>query len=302
MESIFVECEIHAPIDRVWELTQTPELHGRWDLRFSSITYLPKEEGEPQQFLYETRIGFGLKISGKGESVGEKNKPDGTRTSALKFWSDEQLSLIQTGSGYWQYEPQGDESQGGGTQFRTRYDYVVRHGAFGRGLDIFFRPLIGWATAWSFDSLRLWAEKGVRPEESRGFALVHLLARGALAFVWIYHGLVPKLLFPMTGEIDISVASGIPRGIAPAINTAAGIGEVLFGLALLVFWRARWMLAIQIPLLIGLLAPIALTRPALFTQPFQPLTLNLLMIVLALCGFLTSKELPSARNCRRKPR
>ncbi len=296
MRSIYVECPIRAPIDRVWALTQTPELHGRWDLRFSSITYLPRPEGEPQTFLYETRIGLGLKISGKGETVGEANRPDGTRTSALKFWSDEPLSLIRQGSGYWQYEPQE-----GRVLFRTRYDYEVRHGLFGKALDLVFRPLIGWATAWSFDSLRLWAERDVRPEESRGFAIVHLLARSTLAFTWLWHGLVPKLLFPTTGEVAVSVASGIPVGIAPTINTLAGVGEILFGLALIVFWRWRFLLAIQVPLLLALLVPIALKRPAMFTAPFQPLTLNLTMAILALCGFLTSKDLPRAHNCRRTP-
>lgn len=296
MESIFVECPIRAAIDRVWTLTQTPELHERWDLRFTSITYLPRAEGEPQTFLYETRIGFGLKISGQGETVGEANRPDGTRTSALKFWSDEPLSLIRKGSGYWQYEPQGDV-----LLFRTRYDYEVRHGALGRAMDLVFRPLIGWATAWSFDSMRLWAERDIRPEESRGFAFVYLLARTTLAFTWLWHGLVPKLLFPHTGEIAVSVASGIPADVAPTVNTLAGFGEVLFGLAILVFWRWRLLLAIQIPLLLALLVPIALKSPALFTAPFQPLTLNLTMPILALCAFVVSRELPSARNCRRRP-
>lgn len=296
MASIYVECPIHASIERVWTLTQTPELHGRWDLRFSSITYLPLQEGEPQTFLYETRIGLGLKISGKGETVGEANRPEGTRTSALRFWSDEPLSLIRMGSGYWQYEPKGDR-----LLFRTRYDYEVRHGALGRLADLAFRPLIGWATAWSFDCLRLWAERDVRPEESRGFALIHLLARSSLAFVWLWHGLVPKLLFPNTGEIGVSVASGIPAALAPTINTLAGVGEIGFALALLVFWRWRLLLAVQIPLLLALLLPIALRRPAMLTAPFQPLTLNIMMVVLAACALIASKDLPSARHCRRAP-
>lgn len=34
-----------------------------------------------------------------------------------------------------------------------------------------FHPLIGWATAWSFDRLRLWIERGIPPEVSRDRAL-----------------------------------------------------------------------------------------------------------------------------------
>lgn len=72
--SIYVEILIHADIDRLWSYTQTPELHERWDLRFSRIEYLPRpDERLPQQFLYTTRIGFGMSISGKGESAGSQH-------------------------------------------------------------------------------------------------------------------------------------------------------------------------------------------------------------------------------------
>ena len=112
---------------------------------------------------------------------------------------------------------------------------------------------------------------------------------------------MPKLLFPNTGEVAVSVASGIPVGIAPTINTLAGIGEIGFALALVLFWRWRLLLLVQIPLLLGLLIPIAFRRPSMLTTPFQPLTLNLSMAALALCALVVSKDLPSARNCRRMP-
>jgi hypothetical protein len=41
-KGIYVEIFIRAPIERVWTLTQQPDLHQRWDLRFSEIQYLPK--------------------------------------------------------------------------------------------------------------------------------------------------------------------------------------------------------------------------------------------------------------------
>ncbi|GAK06863.1 hypothetical protein [Geomicrobium sp. JCM 19038] len=60
---IYVELDINAPIEDVWETTQNPKLHERWDLRFSQIDYLPKDhEDDVQTFQYETRIGFGLRI------------------------------------------------------------------------------------------------------------------------------------------------------------------------------------------------------------------------------------------------
>jgi hypothetical protein len=58
--SIYVEVLVRAPLETLWAHTQTPELHERWDLRFSRIDYLPQaHESEPQRFRYTTRVGLG---------------------------------------------------------------------------------------------------------------------------------------------------------------------------------------------------------------------------------------------------
>lgn len=72
---IYVEIVIKAPMDQLWFHTQTPDLHQRWDLRFSEITYLPRShDDEPQRFMYKTNIGFGIRIAGEGETTGAKEK------------------------------------------------------------------------------------------------------------------------------------------------------------------------------------------------------------------------------------
>ena len=91
-----------ADMDLVWRLTQEPGLHQQWDLQFTRIEYLPKAGGEdPQCFLYETRIGFGMVIHRTGKSVATRLSQDGTATSSLKFASEDKLSLISGGAGYW---------------------------------------------------------------------------------------------------------------------------------------------------------------------------------------------------------
>ncbi len=173
--SIYVETLIRAPLDALWTHTQTPELHQQWDLRFSRIAYLPRPDpAAPRRFLYATDIGFGLRIEGGGETLGNRDGPAGERTSALRFWSDDPKSLIRAGSGYWRYVPTAD-----GVRFLTRYTYGTRFGASGALFDRWvFRPLIGWATAWSFDCLRLWLERGTPPRVSLRRALVYALTVG----------------------------------------------------------------------------------------------------------------------------
>lgn len=161
--SIYVEILVRAPMEVLWTHTQTPELHEQWDLRFSRIEYLPRAtSAEPQRFRYSTRIGCGLEVTGDGETLGHCDGADGSRTSALKFWSATWFSLIREGRGYWKYIPTDD-----GVRFVTWYDYRTRFGTMGALLDRFaFRPLLGWATAWSFDRLRLWLEEGIEPRQA----------------------------------------------------------------------------------------------------------------------------------------
>src|SRR6185295_8912535 len=105
MPGIYVEIDMQCAMEDLWSKTQSPELHSRWDLRFTDIEYLPRpDSSQPQRFLYATRIGFGLRIAGEGETLGTRQADD-SRTSALKFWSEDPKSLIREGSGYWQYIP-----------------------------------------------------------------------------------------------------------------------------------------------------------------------------------------------------
>jgi uncharacterized membrane protein YphA (DoxX/SURF4 family) len=296
MPGIYVEIDIHCSMEGLWEKTQTPHLHRQWDLRFTAIEYLPRPDAtQPQRFLYTTRVGFGLNIAGEGESVGT-HESDGSRTSALKFWSDDWKSLIKVGSGYWQYIPVP-----GGIRFLTWYDYTTRFGFAGRLLDtIFFRPMLGWATAWSFDRLRLWLEQNREPAVSFRQSLIYGISRIAVAFVWIYHGLIPKLLFTHHDEFDILLASGFPP---QHVNTAvmiAGFAEIALGILLLVAWRVRALLVVTIALMIVALISVAIPAPEYLVATFNPVTLNVLVIVLSAIGLIAGKDLPSARRCRRR--
>lgn len=295
---IYVEIRIRGAMDELWEKTQDPALHQRWDLRFTRIEYLPRPDpAQPQRFLYATRIGFGLGIDGEGESVGTRDYANGRRTSALKFWSADAKSLIREGAGYWQYIPDGD-----GIRFLTWYDYRTRWGWLGRVLDAALRPLIGWATAWSFDRLRLWIERGVDPAAAMRLAAVHAAARVALSFIFLWHGVVPKLLLRHPDEVAMLTDGGLSLAAAQRGVMAAGIAEVLLGLVLLFAWRVRGLFLLVIALMLATSVSVATTSPRYLGVAFTPVTLNLAVAVLALIGWIASTDLPSARRClRRKP-
>lgn len=155
----YVEIFIAAPLERVWELTQDPAQHARWDGRFSAIHPTAVRDNGAQEFRYELGLGVHT-IRGTGVSLGEKRAAAGTRTSALLFTTEDPLSPLGTGRGYWRYIPEG-----GGVRFITGYDYEPGWGWLGRIADpLVTRRFVWWLTAWSFDRLRIWAEDGTEPE------------------------------------------------------------------------------------------------------------------------------------------
>jgi hypothetical protein len=290
---IYVEILIRAGVDEIWRCTQVPELHQQWDLRFTAIDYLPKRaEDEPQRFRYATRIGFGLEIQGEGESTGTREEATGLRTSALKFWSADPKSLIEEGSGYWRYVPTA-----GGVRFLTWYDYRTRFGAAGRLIDwLVFRRLIGWATAWSFDRLRLWVDRGVPPGISMRMASIHALARLGIAFIWLWQGLVPKLIYASADEKAMIAAASLPLSLLQVI----GALELAFAAATLGLWRWRTLFLWNTLAMAVALVAVALQSPSYLAAAFNPVSLNVGMVALSIAGYLSAAELPSAARCLRR--
>ena len=293
---IYVETRIRVPMDALWHHTQQPKLHECWDLRFSEIDYLPRSsESEPQRFRYATRIGLGLPITGEGESVGHRDLVDGSRSSALRFSSADPRSLIRQGGGYWKYIPTAD-----GIRFLTWYDYQPRFGVVGYVIDrLLFRPLMGWATAWSFDRLRLWLERGVHPATAFRQALTHGVARMALVFIFAYQGLVPKLLAHHADELAMLRDAGLSGHAVSLALVLAGVAEMVFALALLFCWRSRWPAVLTLALMAMATVGVGVRSPAYLEAAFNPVSLNLAVAALALVDLLNLTDLPSASRCLR---
>jgi hypothetical protein len=146
---IVVEALIPAPVEVVWARTQEPEQHTRWDVRFTSITYLPECDSRGFHLMdYRTHLGFGLEVKGWGRYLA--NTP--LVRSTFEFGSDDFRSLILKGRGLWLYERRPE-----GTFFKTVFDYQTRHGVVGELLDAFlFRPVMQLGTEWGFETLRRW--------------------------------------------------------------------------------------------------------------------------------------------------
>ncbi|OBZ17348.1 DoxX-like family protein [Bacillus sp. FJAT-26390] len=293
---IYVELDIHTTLEELWEHTQSPMLHQQWDLRFSEISYLPKlNEHEKQNFLYETRIGFGLKIKGTGETSHSPAPSMSERLSVLSFASEQPVSLIRHGGGYWKYKVNNNE-----VTFMTLFDYRTRFGVAGRLLDRFiFRPLFGYATAWSFDRLRIWLEQKIPPSVTAERAITHYVSVIFIMLLWLYEGIVPKLLYPDAGELTLMKQVGWFAGNELLMVHFIGIGEVALGIISAIFHRKNGIYIAQILLLLVLTLPALLYDPRVLMSPFNPLTLALPMIGLCLIARWSGRHLPQASRCKR---
>jgi len=222
---------------------------------------------------------------------------DGSRSSALSFASGEPLSIIRDGSGYWKYIPTTE-----GIRFLTRYDYRTRFGRTGRLFDrTIFRPLIGWATAWSFDRLRLWLEQSVDPAQAMRHTMVHVIARVALSAIFAYQGVVPKLLARHSDEIAMLGDAGVSIGRTGAALNALGVAELTLAAALLIAWNRRWPALVCLASMLAATTVVAARSPRFFEAAFNPFSLNVAVASLSAIDLIVLASVPSAARCLRRP-
>lgn len=208
-------------MERVWNLSQDPALHPRWDLRFSRIIPTQRNDQGLLRFRYEFGLPFHV-IQGTGTSLGHRYRPDGQATSVLKFDTADPVSPIGQGSGYWRYIPTED-----GVRFITGYNYQPGMGSLGKALDVWlFRPVLGWATAISFDRLRMWAESDLDPKDSRNRWFLDATARagcGLTACILLRRALAGRTPGPAVLGLTAAAASWI----LPAHRTVPRAGRCL---------------------------------------------------------------------------
>lgn len=115
---------------------------------------------------------------------------------------------------------------------------------------------------------------------------VVLISRVALAFVWIYQGIVPKLVCQSPVELGLLAHLGPLYGF---LCSVMGYGEMAFGLLILLSpWR--WPFLLNIAAMLSLLGFVSLYEPKLLTEAFNPVTLNVAVIALSILAFISMRK------------
>ena len=108
------------------------------------------------------------------------------------------------------------------------------------------------------------------------------IARYIVSFSWLYHGIFPKLIHIAPLEKLMTASAGFSEEVSYYITKSAGVGEVIFGITLFIFYRSKFIVLINIVGLIALLLFVAALQPQLLIEAFNPVTTNIPIIGLSL--------------------
>ena len=118
---------------------------------------------------------------------------------------------------------------------------------------------------------------------------INTLSRFSLAFILIYQGLIPKILWLDDTELLLVELHSFQYP-AQVISLVAGIFEVLLGLIIVFFKTSKLILYFTILLFSLLLIDVALVQPQLFIKAFNPITINISSIALSFTALFSSSK------------
>lgn len=126
-----------------------------------------------------------------------------------------------------------------------------------------------------------------------------IISRVALGIVWLYEGLVPKLLFLRADEIDLVRRSGLFWSTPEWTLQILGFVQIAIGIWLIVGVAERLAIAIATMSMFVLIALVASGNPGMLTDPYGALVKDFCLIACAItvwmlapidagCGKLTA--------------
>ena len=121
------------------------------------------------------------------------------------------------------------------------------------------------------------------------FGRVRQVGTLTVAGIWLYQGLVPKLLGPHPDEVAMSMAFGIPQNLQAPVSHAAGAGEVLLGLLILLLPHRAWPQILSAVSTAVLLAFVVIYVPHFLAGAFNPVVMNVASIALSIVALIALK-------------
>lgn len=112
----------------------------------------------------------------------------------------------------------------------------------------------------------------------------------SLAALWIYQGLIPKILFKADDERRIWMLQGFNEHTALSFMQCSGAIEIIFGALFLTGYKILALHYLNIVGMLGLSFLILLVDPHYFTQAFNPFVMNIAMLALSVTAIHLIKD------------
>ncbi|MCX5468287.1 DoxX-like family protein [Acinetobacter nematophilus] len=113
---------------------------------------------------------------------------------------------------------------------------------------------------------------------NRALLSIHI----TLAVLWIYQGLVPKVIFKGIEEQQFWQFTGIQFLSIPRLIELSGIGEIIFGVLFLIFRQSKILHYLNIVAMLFFIVVVAVVYPHYFVQGFNPFIMNTAMTALSI--------------------
>lgn len=114
----------------------------------------------------------------------------------------------------------------------------------------------------------------------------------SIALVWLWTGWISAFVFPSAESYRMLSRVGIEGGLASIVLYGASLADFAMGLALLMRWRLRRVVAAQVAIMLIYMGVISVFLPEFWLHPFGPLTKNLPLLAATLIMLILVEEKP----------
>lgn len=138
----------------------------------------------------------------------------------------------------------------------------------------------------------------IPPEILRRLRLLKIASRAALGVVWIYEGLVPKLLFLRADEIEIARRTHLVWRSPEWTLQSLGVAQILMGLWLMGGWAERRAVFVATGWMLVLIPLVAFGNPAMLTEPYGAFAKDACLIASALAVWVLAPVTGDGKSFR----
>lgn len=140
--------------------------------------------------------------------------------------------------------------------------------------------------------------RDLAPPVQKTLWMVKVVARVSLGLVWIYEGLVPKIIFvnALPEQMELVRRSALFWPTPRFTLIALGIAQIIAGMILVIGWAERAAVLVTTLGLCILVVLVATGRPSMLADPFGALVKDLCLISSAITVWLLAPVLAQNRK------